>query len=69
MSSERNPWGVFSDPANISSKTAALDDAITRLLDDTAEMTDSEEIAATTDLVRNLNELRRQLLLLTEQAD
>ena len=61
MSSERNPWGVFSDLVNISSKMAALDDAITRLLDDTAEMTDSEEIAATTDHVRNLNELRRQL--------
>ena len=61
MISDRNPWGVFSDTANLSSKIATLDDAFTRLLDDTAEMTDCEEIAETTDLVRNLNELRQQL--------
>lgn len=67
MSSERNPWGVFSDPVNLSSKIVTLDDVVTRLLDDTAEMTDREEIAETTDLVRNINELRHQLRQLMQQ--
>lgn len=67
MSSERNPWGVFSDPVNLSLKITTLDDVVTRLLDDTAEMTDREEIAETTDLVRNINELRHQLRQLMQQ--
>lgn len=67
MSSNSNPWGVFSDPANLSSKIVTLDDVVTRLLDDTAEMTDREEIAETTDLVRNINELRHQLRQLMQQ--
>ena len=67
MSSDRNPWGVFSDPVNLSSKITTLDDVVTRLLDDTVEMTDREEIAETTDLVRNVNELRHQLRQLMQQ--
>lgn len=67
MSSDRNPWGVFSDPVNLSLKITTLDDVVTRLLDDTAEMTDREEIAETTDLVRNVNELRHQLRQLMQQ--
>ena len=67
MSGDRNPWGVFSDPVNLSLKITTLDDVVTRLLDDTAEMTDREEIAETTDLVRNVNELRHQLRQLMQQ--
>lgn len=67
MSSDSNPWGVFSDPVNLSLKITTLDDVVTRLLDDTAEMTDREEIAETTDLVRNVNELRHQLRQLMQQ--
>lgn len=67
MSSNSNPWGVFSDPVNLSLKITTLDDVVTRLLDDTAEMTDREEIAETTDLVRNVNELRHQLRQLMQQ--
>lgn len=67
MSSNSNPWGVFSDPVNLSLKITTLDDVVTRLLDDTAEMTDREEIAETTDLVRNINELRHQLRQLMQQ--
>ena len=61
MSGDSKLWGVFSDPVNLSLKITTLDDVVTRLLDDTAEMTDREEIAETTDLVRNINELRHQL--------
>lgn len=67
MSGNGNPWGVFSDPVNLSLKITTLDDVVTRLLDDTAEMTDREEIAETTDLVRNINELRHQLRQLMQQ--
>lgn len=67
MSGDPNPWGVFSDPVNLSLKITTLDDVVTRLLDDTAEMTDREEIAETTDLVRNINELRHQLRQLMQQ--
>lgn len=67
MSGDSNPWGVFSDPVNLSLKITTLDDVVTRLLDDTAEMTDREEIAETTDLVRNINELRHQLRQLMQQ--
>lgn len=67
MSGDSNPRGVFSDPVNLSLKITTLDDVVTRLLDDTAEMTDREEIAETTDLVRNVNELRHQLRQLMQQ--
>lgn len=64
-----NPIALLAAPDNISSKARTLSDAMSRLLDDTAEMTDPHAVAAVADIVRNLDELRRQLLQLPTPTD
>ena len=57
-----NPVGVLCDPDNLESKIQLVNDTMSRLLDDTAEITDPTELADVVDLVRNLNELAKQLI-------
>lgn len=59
---DNSPVGVLCDPANLESKIQLVNDTMSRLLDDTAEITDPTELADVVDLVRNLNELAKQLI-------
>lgn len=61
-SNNSNPVGVLCDPANLESKIQLVNDTMSRLLDDTAEISDPTELADVVDLVRNLNELAKQLI-------
>ena len=57
-----NPVGVLCNADNLSSKILLLDDTISRLLTDTAEISDHDELAEVVDLMRNLDDLRLQLI-------
>lgn len=56
-----NPVRVLLDKDNLANKIDLLRDTIDRLLEETAEISDTVELVDTADLMRNLNELRRQL--------
>lgn len=56
-----NPVRVLLDKENLANKIDLLRDTIDRLLEETAEINDTVELVDTADLMRNLNELRRQL--------
>lgn len=55
------PVRVLLDKENLANKINLLRDTIDRLLEETAEISDTVELVDTADLMRNLNELRRQL--------
>lgn len=55
------PVRVLLDKDNLANKIDLLRDTIDRLLEETAEISDTVELVDTADLMRNLNELRRQL--------
>lgn len=55
------PVRVLLDKDNLANKIDLLRDTIDRLLEETAEINDTVELVDTADLMRNLNELRRQL--------
>lgn len=57
-----NPVGVLCSTDNLSAKILLLDDTISRLLTDTAEISDHDELAEVVDLMRNLDDLRLQLI-------
>lgn len=56
-----NPVRVLLDKDNLAHKIVLLRDTADRLLEDTAEISDTAELGEVVDLMRNLNELRRQL--------
>ena len=56
-----NPVRVLLDKENLANKIDLLRDTIDRLLEETADISDTVELVDTADLMRNLNELRRQL--------
>lgn len=56
-----NPVRVLLDKENLANKIDLLRDTIDRLLEETAEISDTVKLVDTADLMRNLNELRRQL--------
>ena len=56
-----NPVRVLLDKENLANKIDLLRDTIDRLLEETAEISDTVELGEVVDLMRNLNELRRQL--------
>lgn len=56
-----NPVRVLLDKENLANKIDLLRDTIDRLLEETAEISDTVELVDTADLMRSLNELRRQL--------
>lgn len=56
-----NPVRVLLDKENLANKIDLLRDTIDRLLEETAEISDTVELVDTADLMRKLNELRRQL--------
>lgn len=55
------PVRVLLDKENLANKIDLLGDTIDRLLEETAEISDTVELVDVADLMRNLNELRRQL--------
>lgn len=55
------PVRVLLDKENLANKIDLLGDTIDRLLEETAEISDTAELGEVVDLLRNLNELRRQL--------
>lgn len=55
------PVRVLLDKENLANNIDLLRDTIDRLLEETAEISDTVELVDTADLMRNLNELRRQL--------
>ncbi|WP_302554916.1 hypothetical protein [Leyella stercorea] len=55
------PVRVLLDKENLANKIDLLRDTIDLLLEETAEISDTVELVYTADLMRNLNELRRQL--------
>lgn len=55
------PVRVLLDKENLANKIYLLRDTIDRLLEETAEISDTVKLVDTADLMRNLNELRRQL--------
>lgn len=55
------PVRVLLDKDNLANKIDLLRDTIDRLLEETAEISDTVELVDVADLMRNLNELRRQL--------
>lgn len=55
------PVRVLLDKENLANKIDLLRDTIDRLLEETAEISDMVKLVDTADLMRNLNELRRQL--------
>lgn len=55
------PVRVLLDKENLANKIDLLRDTIDHLLEETAEISDTVELVDTADLMRNLNELRRQL--------
>lgn len=58
---DNNPVGVLCTSDNLASKIELLYDVNSRLLADTAEITDHAELSEVVDLMRNLDELRLQL--------
>ena len=55
------PVRVLLDKENLANNIDLLRDTIERLLEETAEISDTVELVDVADLMRNLNELRRQL--------
>lgn len=55
------PVRVLLDKENLANKIDLLRDTIDLLLEDTAEISDTVKLVDVADLMRNLNELRRQL--------
>lgn len=55
------PVRVLLDKENLANNIDLLRDTIDRLLEETAEISDTAELGEVVDLMRNLNELRRQL--------
>lgn len=55
------PVRVLLDKENLANNIDLLRDTIERLLEETAEISDTAELGEVVDLMRNLNELRRQL--------
>lgn len=56
-----NPVRVLLDKENLANKIDLLRDTIDFLLEETAEISDTVKLVDVADLMRNLNELRRQL--------
>lgn len=56
-----NPIGVLTDKDNLEIKIQLLHDTMSHLLADTAEMDNPAEMRDVLDLMRNLNELSKQL--------
>ena len=56
-----NPIGVLTDRDNLEIKIQLLHDTMSHLLAETAEMVDPTEMRDVLDLMRNLNELSKQL--------
>lgn len=56
-----NPVRVLLDKENLANNIDLLRDTVDRLLEETAEICDTVELGEVVDLMRNLNELRRQL--------
>ena len=56
-----NPVRVLLDKDNLAKNIDLLRDTTDRLLEETAEICDTVELGEVVDLMRNLNELRRQL--------
>lgn len=56
-----NPVRVLLDKENLANNIDLLRDTTDRLLEETAEISDTAELGEVVDLMRNLNELRRQL--------
>lgn len=61
MTIDCTPVRVLLDKENLANKIDLLRDTIDRLLEETAEISDTVKLVDTADLMRNLNELRRQL--------
>lgn len=55
------PVRVLLDKENLANKIDLLRDTIDLLLEETAEICDTVKLVDVADLMRNLNELRRQL--------
>lgn len=55
------PVRVLLDKENLANNIDLLGDTIDRLFEETAEISDTVELGEVVDLMRNLNELRRQL--------
>lgn len=55
------PVRVLLDKENLATKIDLLRDTIDLLLEETAEISDTVKLVDVADLMRNLNELRRQL--------
>ncbi len=55
------PVRVLLDKENLANKIDLLRDTIDLLLEETAEISDTVKLVDVADLMRNLNELRRQL--------
>lgn len=55
------PVRVLLDKENLANKINLLRDTIDLLLEETAEISDTVKLVDVADLMRNLNELRRQL--------
>ncbi|WP_443865869.1 hypothetical protein [Leyella stercorea] len=55
------PVRVLLDKENLANNIDLLRDTVDRLLEETAEISDTAELGEVVDLMRNLNELRRQL--------
>lgn len=55
------PVRVLLDKDNLANKIDLLRDTIDFLLEETAEISDTVKLVDVADLMRNLNELRRQL--------
>ncbi|WP_278695494.1 hypothetical protein [Leyella stercorea] len=55
------PVRVLLDKDNLANNIDLLRDTTDRLLEETAEISDTAELGEVVDLMRNLNELRRQL--------
>lgn len=55
------PVRVLLDKENLANNIDLLRDTTDRLLEETAEINDTAELGEVVDLMRNLNELRRQL--------
>lgn len=61
MIDNTNPIGVLTDKDNLEIKIQLLHDTMSHLLADTAEMDNPAEMRDVLDLMRNLNELSKQL--------
>ena len=61
MTLDCTPVRVLLDKENLANNIVLLRDTTDRLLEETAEISDTAELGEVVDLMRNLNELRRQL--------